>query len=314
MFNIALWLENFWFLPLFFPLNRTTGLRAVISPEESTKESNDLSKYLLNPGINQMATFSETKHHQPSSQRHTLPIQLEFQESEQQDGPIVTSVSPHLRHGHHHHSDPGPSNFSSLVQRSVMEALGNNSHHPKSTHFDSDNFTFPFGNNGNFTSAAATFVTSGEDGMMESQSSHIVKMLTPSESSFPLNMSVSEEDFPISYDNSSLLANTSISIIGNLTKTSVGPPSFIASLYAIIVPVMIFFCALTCIVNLVIVLSARWCRKPMSPTLYYSISLALADAYASFILGVGLTINSLLPHVYNIQLTECLSLTIEAFR
>jgi len=86
------------------------------------------------------------------------------------------------------------------------------------------------------------------------------------------------------------------------------------TLYSTSVPVMLFFCALTLIVNLVIVLSARWCRKPMSPTLYFSISLALADAYASLVLGTGLLINSFLP-VYGIGLGEyCFQLTLEAFR
>lgn len=87
------------------------------------------------------------------------------------------------------------------------------------------------------------------------------------------------------------------------------------NLYASIVPVMLFFCVLAVLVNLLIVISARWCRKPMSPTLYFSISLALADAYAAFILATGLVINSLLPYVFSFYgVPICLSLVVEAFR
>ncbi|XP_035701614.1 uncharacterized protein LOC118433617 isoform X2 [Folsomia candida] len=287
-------------------------------------------------GPQQPHQHSASSHHRPtealsSSPLHQFHPELHQKFHHQHD---QTMAAPHLRHGHHlhHPNSSGPGNFT-FLQHSLMEALGsNNSHNPppsaaeqyfsSTSNSTTSNFTFPFPfrNNGNFSSstAAATFMTKAGDGL-KSQSSDLVKlMLKPSDPPFPLNMSISdiEEDFS-SYDNSTtfLLTNTT-SIIGNATGTTgtSGPPSFIASLYAIIVPVMIFFCVLTCIVNLVIVISARWCRKPMSPTLYYSISLALADAYSSFILGVGLTINSLLPTVYKIKLTECLSLTVEAFR
>ena len=81
------------------------------------------------------------------------------------------------------------------------------------------------------------------------------------------------------------------------------------------VPVMSLFCLITIVVNLVIVASARWCRKPMSPTLYFSISLALADAYSTLLVGIGLVLNSFLPKVYHIHIaSDCFNLIFEAFR
>ncbi|CAL8107367.1 unnamed protein product [Orchesella dallaii] len=114
------------------------------------------------------------------------------------------------------------------------------------------------------------------------------------------------------FDNSTrdpVLAADGINSTSDSTSTVRG------NIYATIIPVMLFFCVLAVLVNLIIVISARWCRKPMSPTLYFSISLALADAYAAFILATGLVINSLLPYVvkYN-GVPMCLSLVVEAFR
>lgn len=118
-------------------------------------------------------------------------------------------------------------------------------------------------------------------------------------------------------NNGSTFYTNGTSILDTLNGTS-GDTSSVSirgNLYASIVPVMLFFCVLAVLVNLLIVISARWCRKPMSPTLYFSISLALADAYAAGILATGLVINSLLPFVFGYQgLPICLSLVVEAFR
>lgn len=98
----------------------------------------------------------------------------------------------------------------------------------------------------------------------------------------------------------------------NITASSASASQ--GSLYAFILPVMLFLCVLAVLVNLLIVISARWCRKPMSPTLYFSISLALADAYAALFLAIGLVINSLLPVVFSVRIPACFSLINEAFR
>lgn len=216
---------------------------------------------------------------------------------------LVTAVVPHLRrHGHHHH----PTNSSGIgnLSSSLGEYLKSN---PSNVGVHLSNGTAS--NQYNYTSVVW-------NGSVKAQKL-FADMMQPSGSSPFTNLSSPDvensQDSQDIYDNSSLLNNTSI-LEESINSTKGSEPTFIASLYAIIVPVMIFFCALTCIVNLVIVISARWCRKPMSPTLYYSISLALADAYASFILGVGLIINSLLPKVYGVKINQCLPLTVEAFR
>ncbi|CAG7818761.1 unnamed protein product [Allacma fusca] len=116
---------------------------------------------------------------------------------------------------------------------------------------------------------------------------------------------------PIPYgENISSLLNRS-----NDIQELEGPSSeFQSYMYSIVVPIMLLFCFASALINLVIVLSARWCRKPMSPTLYFSFSLALADAFAATVMGAGLIINSLLPYVYKIHSSNCISLALEAFR
>ncbi|GFY47039.1 g_PROTEIN_RECEP_F1_2 domain-containing protein [Trichonephila inaurata madagascariensis] len=87
-------------------------------------------------------------------------------------------------------------------------------------------------------------------------------------------------------------------------------------LYQTVVPVMLTACFLSMLFNLVIVFSVKWVRR-LSPTLYLSLSLAVADAYASLVIGIGLVINSLLPTVYGMNLglfNHCYILVLEAFR
>lgn len=127
------------------------------------------------------------------------------------------------------------------------------------------------------------------------------------------------EDFQTVEDISTTSYNYNSSSVIDINETmrnaTNATSSFQGNLYASILPVMLFFCVLAVLVNLLIVISARWCRKPMSPTLYFSISLALADAYAAVVLAVGLVINSLLPVVFQYEgVPMCFKLTVEAFR
>jgi len=92
---------------------------------------------------------------------------------------------------------------------------------------------------------------------------------------------------------------------------------FISKLYLYSLPPILIFCLVTFIVNTVIVVSSIWIRRPLSPTLSISISLASADAYASLIVGMGLVINSLLPVGFGVSLGPnviCYTLVLEAFR
>ncbi|XP_015912250.1 adrenocorticotropic hormone receptor-like [Parasteatoda tepidariorum] len=88
-------------------------------------------------------------------------------------------------------------------------------------------------------------------------------------------------------------------------------------LYRAVVPVMLTACVLSLLFNLMILFSLKWIRKTLSPTLLLSLSLAVADAYASLVIGVGLVLNSLLPIVYGVDLGPfhaCYLLVLEAFR
>lgn len=72
-------------------------------------------------------------------------------------------------------------------------------------------------------------------------------------------------------------------------------------LFLYFTPIMIFISIISLIVNFKILCSMYWIRRPVSPTLQISLSLAAADGVASFLLGFGLFLNSLLPQVIEIQ-------------
>ncbi|XP_046391716.1 beta-3 adrenergic receptor-like [Ischnura elegans] len=83
--------------------------------------------------------------------------------------------------------------------------------------------------------------------------------------------------------------------------------------------VLILFCVITLACNAVILASVSWIRRPMSPTLSLSISLAAADAYNALFLGTGLLVNSLLPRVIGESVEDmahgrCILLGFEALR
>ncbi|XP_050432467.1 trace amine-associated receptor 4-like [Adelges cooleyi] len=86
-------------------------------------------------------------------------------------------------------------------------------------------------------------------------------------------------------------------------------------LYIIFTPILILLCMFTIIFNIILLLSTIWIKRPLSPTLYISISLAGTDLYTSFLLGLSFTVNSLLPEGFQINLmTNCMSLVLEALR
>ena len=66
------------------------------------------------------------------------------------------------------------------------------------------------------------------------------------------------------------------------------PESNVIDIYQAWAPVMIFFCALTFVFNVFIVVAARWMRRPLTSTMFFSLSLAAADAVASLTVGLGL--------------------------
>lgn len=89
----------------------------------------------------------------------------------------------------------------------------------------------------------------------------------------------------------------------------------IENLYKYYIPPMLLFCLASIVINIRVLLSVHWIRRPLSPTLHISLSLAAADACTSALLGIGLLLNSYLPKVFGIEIASCLVLlTIEMYR
>ena len=66
---------------------------------------------------------------------------------------------------------------------------------------------------------------------------------------------------------------------------------------------LIFFCVVSVAINIKILMSVHWIRRPLSPTLHISLSLAGADAFSSTALAIGLVMNSFIPLGLGVELT-----------
>jgi melanocortin 2 receptor len=102
----------------------------------------------------------------------------------------------------------------------------------------------------------------------------------------------------------------------NLTNvTSNSNDETIKMMYKYTVPALLGFCIISLAINIRILISIYWIRRPLSPTLHISLSLAGADAYTSLILAIGLVVNSLLPVGLGIKFqNECFALFLETQR
>ncbi|KAK8747454.1 hypothetical protein OTU49_016817 [Cherax quadricarinatus] len=85
-------------------------------------------------------------------------------------------------------------------------------------------------------------------------------------------------------------------------------------IYIILMPLITAFCIASGLVSSAVVCATPWVKRPMSPTVRLSISLASANTVFSFSLAVAVLINSYLPAVHEIHLSNCLKLSIEAVR
>ncbi|XP_071540301.1 uncharacterized protein [Panulirus ornatus] len=84
--------------------------------------------------------------------------------------------------------------------------------------------------------------------------------------------------------------------------------------YKIIMPVIIAFCMASGLVSSAVVCATPWIKRPMSPTVRLSLSLAAANTVFSASLTVAVVVNSYLPAVHGISLSNCIKLSIEAVR
>ncbi|KAH9414451.1 hypothetical protein DERP_015260, partial [Dermatophagoides pteronyssinus] len=93
-------------------------------------------------------------------------------------------------------------------------------------------------------------------------------------------------------------------------------------LYKVFVPILLAGCLLSLILNTLLVIIGTIIQSKLSrsnrsrsPILLLSLNLAATDSIASFLMGFGLLINSYLPVVLNINLTNvCFNLILEIFR
>ncbi|OQR69681.1 adrenocorticotropic hormone receptor-like [Tropilaelaps mercedesae] len=85
------------------------------------------------------------------------------------------------------------------------------------------------------------------------------------------------------------------------------------AVYEYAVPLLVLACVISTVSNLLVLVSLRWLRRSINPTLSLSLSLTFADAYASFMCGLGFVVNSYLP-VVNHSLHQCFNLVLEALR
>ncbi|KAF6202041.1 hypothetical protein GE061_004438 [Apolygus lucorum] len=65
------------------------------------------------------------------------------------------------------------------------------------------------------------------------------------------------------------------------------------ALYPPMVSLLVLLCFVAVAVNVVVLVSVCWIRRPLSPTLQFSLSLAGADMYTSTLLATNLVVNSL---------------------
>ncbi|XP_043286249.1 trace amine-associated receptor 4-like [Venturia canescens] len=81
-------------------------------------------------------------------------------------------------------------------------------------------------------------------------------------------------------------------------------------------PPLIVFCIISVVINIKTLMSAGWIRRPLSPTLHISLSLAGADAFSSTALAIGLLMNSFIPKGLCLRLSDvgCFLLSLEAIR
>ncbi|XP_072743257.1 uncharacterized protein [Anoplolepis gracilipes] len=110
-------------------------------------------------------------------------------------------------------------------------------------------------------------------------------------------------------------------------------------LYLYGTPLLILFCFISIVINIKVLISTFWIKRPFSPTLNISLSLAVnsinkkalfekkllsknhteflgADAFSSTVLGIGLIMNSFIPKGLGIKLKDmdCVLLVLEVVR
>ncbi|XP_066581685.1 adenosine receptor A3-like [Prorops nasuta] len=115
----------------------------------------------------------------------------------------------------------------------------------------------------------------------------------------------------------SSVENISTNVSKNVTQDEIDSQGDLNKLFYLYGTLsLIIFCIISIAINIRILISVFWARRPISPTLYISLSLAGADAFSSLTLGIGLIVNSLIPHGLDLKLNgmDCFLVGLEAIR
>ncbi|XP_050717279.1 lysophosphatidic acid receptor 1-like isoform X2 [Eriocheir sinensis] len=91
-------------------------------------------------------------------------------------------------------------------------------------------------------------------------------------------------------------------------------PEDMSSTIAIIVPVIILLCVASGLVSSAVVCACPWIKRPMSPIVRLSLSLAAANTVFSASLSIAILVNTYLPTVHGVRVGLCVSLSLEAVR
>jgi len=88
------------------------------------------------------------------------------------------------------------------------------------------------------------------------------------------------------------------------------------TLYKYFVPILLVGCAVSIVLNSLLVIIGNTKTVNKSPILVLSLNLATTDCLASIFMGTGLFVNSYLPVVFEIDMGSavCTTLVIEIFR
>ncbi|KAK3854831.1 hypothetical protein Pcinc_038705 [Petrolisthes cinctipes] len=86
------------------------------------------------------------------------------------------------------------------------------------------------------------------------------------------------------------------------------------NIYSVTLPVLMSFTVCACVVSGVVVASVPWIKRPMSPTVCLSLSLAAANTFFSLVLSLCFAIHMYLPSVWEYHVSGCLQLCLEVVR
>ncbi|ROT85212.1 putative G-protein coupled octopamine receptor [Penaeus vannamei] len=118
----------------------------------------------------------------------------------------------------------------------------------------------------------------------------------------------------VSWEESLSESFNSSSELGNISTPFTQGPGVKRYVYPIMLPVIIAFCVTSGLVSCAVVSATPWVRRPMSPTVRLSLSLAAANTVFAASVSVALVVNMYLPSVYNISTGMCVRLTLEAVK